>query len=87
MKTRVVNLHFEKCDVPIHRGTKWGNPFHIGKDGTRTEVIEKFFGYLLTRPDLLDAMESELKGRVLGCWCWPLDCHGDVYVGFLEPGG
>ncbi len=37
----IINLKKEKYDVYIGRGSKWGNPFHIGKDGNRKEVIDK----------------------------------------------
>lgn len=29
-------------------------------------------------PDLIEAAKRELKGKILGCWCAPLPCHGDV---------
>lgn len=64
-------------DVYIGRPSKWGNPFVVGRDGTREEVIEKFDAYLHSRPDLMAAL-PELWGKVLGCWCSPLDCHGHV---------
>lgn len=33
----------------------------------------------LVRPTI-DEIKSELKGKILGCWCSPLACHGDVLV-------
>jgi hypothetical protein len=27
---------------------------------------------------LVEKAKRELRGKVLGCWCKPLDCHGDV---------
>lgn len=77
MRTRVVHCKKELYDVYIGRPSKWGNPFTIGKDGTREEVIEKYRKYLLSRKDLLSCL-SELRGKVLGCWCSPKACHGDV---------
>lgn len=79
MKKLVVHCKKEKYDVYIGRGNGsiWGNPYQIGKDGTREEVIQKYMDYLLTRPDLISRI-GELKGKVLGCWCSPLACHGDV---------
>ena len=74
---RVVNLRYETCDVRIDRSTKWGNPFKIGRDGTREEVIEKYRRWLAGKSDLLAAV-GELRGKRLGCWCAPLACHGDV---------
>lgn len=81
--TTVVHVHREPYDVYIGRyahGFKasiWGNPFIVGRDGTREEVIAKYRVYLLGRTDLLDRL-PELQGKRLGCWCAPAACHGDV---------
>ena len=65
--------------VYIGRGSPYGNPFVIGKDGSREEVIRKYDEYLRGSPDLMAAL-PELRGKVLGCWCAPKPCHGDVLV-------
>jgi hypothetical protein len=83
MKTVVVNMREEPYDVMICRPTKWGNPFKIGWDGTRKQVIEKYRRYLQSRPDLMAALH-ELKGKRLGCVCKPQACHGDVLVELIE---
>ncbi len=62
--------------------SKWANPFPIDRPGkpghgNREEVIAKYRAYLSERPALLNAL-PELRGKVLGCWCKPLACHGDV---------
>ena len=79
MKTRVVNKYKEDYQIYIGRGSKWGNPFCIGKDGTREEVIKKYAKYILTRKDLLFSLD-ELKGKTLGCFCKPKTCHGDILL-------
>jgi predicted nucleic acid-binding Zn ribbon protein len=62
----------------------WANPFKIDEDGTREEVIEKYERCLLNeRPDLV-ARLPELRGKVLGCWCAPEPCHGDVLIRLAE---
>ncbi len=38
----VVHCKRKTYDVYIGRPGKWGNPFEIGKDGNRAEVIEKY---------------------------------------------
>lgn len=83
MKTRVVNLQHFPYDVRIDRRSKWGNPFHIGPDGTREEVIGKYREWILGQDGLLEALQ-ELRGKRLGCWCAPMQCHGDVLVELLE---
>ena len=37
----VVHCKKEPYDIYVGRPSKWGNPFRIGKDGTREEVIKK----------------------------------------------
>jgi len=75
--TAVVNRKYSGYDIYIGRPGKWGNPFEIGKDGTREEVIEKYRVWIMTQPQLL-ARVKDLKGKVLGCFCKPLACHGDI---------
>ena len=78
-KMKVVHCKREKYDVYIGRPSKWGNPFVIGKDGTREEVVEKYRDWILKNEYLMSCL-SELKGKTLGCWCSPKACHGDVLL-------
>lgn len=64
--------------VFIGRPSKWGNPFVIGRDGTRAQVIELYRAYLNARPNMKEAARRELAGKDLVCYCAPLACHGDV---------
>jgi len=72
-----VHCRREPYDVLIDRATPLGNPFVIGRDGDRAQVIAAYERYVVTRPDLM-AMLPGLRGKVLGCWCAPQSCHGDV---------
>jgi hypothetical protein len=63
--------------------SKWANPFVENTDGTRDEVIEKYRAWIVQQPELMAAL-PELKGKVLGCYCKPKACHGDVLVELLE---
>ncbi|HQT85715.1 MULTISPECIES: DUF4326 domain-containing protein [Acidiphilium] len=65
--------------VYIGRGSKWGNPFVIGRDGTREEVTAKHEYWLSRQNDLLRTID-ELKGRDLVCYCSPLACHGQILL-------
>ena len=61
--------------VPIDRSSPWGNPFKIGRDGTREAVLCDHEHWLRHEWPLV--MEIwRLRDRVLGCWCDPLPCHG-----------
>lgn len=90
--TRVVNLSKEQYDVFIGRGSKWGNPFTHIKDkttladvivDTREEAIERYREYLIGNQELLDCLD-ELEGKILGCYCKPKSCHGDILLEFLS---
>ena len=79
---RVLNKH--QAGVPpnavyIGRGSKWGNPFRIGPDGNRADVIAAYELWLSNQHHLLRALD-ELRGRDLVCFCAPLPCHGDLLL-------
>lgn len=66
--------------VNIMRPNKWGNPFILGKDGNRDEVLEKYTNYIMSNPALIDEIKKELKGKNLLCCCHPKKCHGHVLI-------
>ncbi len=74
----VVHCKKAKYDVYIGRPSVWGNPFVIGKDGDRVSVVTKYRNWLLSQPELVQRAKRELQGKILGCWCAPAACHGDV---------
>lgn len=86
--TRVVNRDKgDEFDIYIGRRTPWGNPYAIGQDGTREEVIDKFreyFGrHVLSDPGKQQMLTS-LRGKRLGCHCKPMPCHGDIIAEYLN---
>jgi hypothetical protein len=86
MKLKVYNKSPKSMDLIPHdavyvgRPTVWGNPFTIGKDGTRSEVLERYEGYLRYNPGLIKKIKKELKGKHLVCWCAPKSCHADILL-------
>ena len=66
--------------------SKWRNPFKIGLDGTRDEVIEKYRTDLLGNPRLLADL-LELRGKDVLCWCAPERCHGEVLLALRTDDG
>jgi hypothetical protein len=94
-ETKVVNLKTHRFDVYIGRYagrvTKtgrgmFGNP-HGMTSCTRDECIEMYRSYFTDKikndPKFKAAIKG-LRGKVLGCYCKPLACHGDVIVQYLE---
>lgn len=84
MMTIVVNRYKEPFQVDIGRNSKWGNPWsHESKSrakfivATREEAIDNYRHWILGQPELIAALE-EIKGKVLGCFCIPKACHGEV---------
>jgi hypothetical protein len=77
MKTTVVHCRHAPYDVYIGRPSKWGNPCKLKKGQSRETAIKQYRQWLMKQPKLL-AQVHELRGKVLGCWCKPALCHGDV---------
>lgn len=76
---KVVHCKKEPYDVYIGRPSKWGNPYVIGRDGTREDVVRAFDTYIRGNPKLMSEI-GELKGKTLGCYCNPEACHGDILM-------
>lgn len=77
-KPRVLNKYHGNIPANakyIGRGSPYGNPFVIGKDGTREEVIERFDKEILPTLDV-----EALRGHDLVCFCKPKACHGDAIM-------
>jgi len=81
--TRVVHVKKEPYDVYIGRPSIWGNPFMIGRDGDRKEVVKKYETYARKDPIIQKNLMS-LEGKTLACWCKPKPCHGDILVKLIE---
>ena len=86
----VVNVRSEHTyDVYVGRGrgSVWGNPYSIGKDGSREEVIMKYEKHLID--EILHGVKTQgdlasMYGKKLGCWCAPKSCHGDIIEVFAN---
>lgn len=76
----------ESHDVDISRGTRWGNPFVIGRDGDRETVVRRYAERVWDDSELLAAL-WKLHGKRLGCRgnCAPNLCHGHVLRALCHP--
>ena len=85
---RVLNQKKDKIDwttsVFIGRPSKWGNPYRVDVDGSRTEVIALYESYIKSNRRLVNDL-SELHGKNLVCFCSPKVCHGDVLLRLANP--
>lgn len=92
MSTHVVNLKHEPYDVYIGRPGPWGNPYSHKPSNVQgtvivssvTEAIMKFEQYARSDQEFVARIKRELKGKVLGCFCKPQPCHGDVLAKIAE---
>ena len=89
LSTKVVNLRVQQYDIFIGRPSKWGNPFthlHGIKNTEKVDSIEEAVSrYEAWIQWMMEAFPEEynldeLRGKVLGCYCKPGLCHGDVLV-------
>jgi Domain of unknown function (DUF4326) len=85
---KVFNKHglYHSDAVLVDRTTPFGNPFVIGRDGTREEVIDKYERWIFQSQQrwLREKMIAELRGKDLLCWCAPEECHADIIVGIAN---
>lgn len=91
--TRVVNINYTPMyDVYIGRPGKgesgyFGNPFKPGEGVTRDDTIDryaKWFDMKILQDAMFRRRVQELRGKILGCFCKPARCHGDVIVTYLN---
>ena len=65
----------------------FANPYKITPNTTREEVLERYKYYIIEKisNDKNYAIELlKLKGKNLGCWCYPEPCHGNVLLKLIE---
>lgn len=77
---RAVHCKREAYTVYAGRPSILGNPFVIGKDGTRIDVISKFEQYARSNNKVMQAIKTLKESDVIGCWCKPQACHVDVII-------
>lgn len=86
MRTKVVNLRKERYDVYIGRPGPFGNPYKVdrlGRAGALERYRQHFHDRLHSDKGFAAAVES-LRGKTLGCFCKPQECHGDVIAEHLN---
>lgn len=92
-ETFIVNSKKVKCEVYIGRPSKWGNPFThnkgeslaLYKTKTRKEAVDNYKLWI-TEGEGKHLLEDlhELRGKILGCWCKPKLCHGDILIELIN---
>lgn len=91
-KTTVVNIRRNEYDVYIGRAGHghdgyFGNPFSAMRDGGRERAIalyEIYFYKRLQTDSEFATRVDELRGKRLGCFCSPKNCHGNVIASYLN---
>ena len=67
--------------------SKWHNPFPVKKGNKKyktnvkryslDESLKMYREYVESNDDLMNSLQ-ELDDKILGCWCKPSRCHGDI---------
>ncbi len=79
--------------MPGLPGSVLGNPFKIGRDGTREESLVKYRRWLWEQINLKNEVYLELRriaeltahGDIaLLCWCAPKPCHAEIVKRAVE---
>lgn len=95
VKSKVVHCKKERYNVYIGRPSKWGNPFTHKQDGKtlakyivedRDAAVNAYREWITNGEGkhLIDDLHELKGGHILGCWCKPQACHGDVLLELLD---
>jgi hypothetical protein len=96
-RTRVVNVNKgAACDVYVgRRGSDptgksdgyFGNPIVLKNERQRSAVLQMFKAYMAKRiafdPEYARRVDA-LQGKVLGCHCYPLECHASILAAHAD---
>lgn len=98
--TKIVNLTKEKCDIKITRKPDgsisttpninhigyFGNPFTLELYGREEclRLYRLYFQMRIQNDAIFRANIESLRGKILGCFCKPLPCHGDIIKEYLD---
>jgi hypothetical protein len=90
---RGYNSEHINSNVPIDSRGWLGNPYRVGRHGSREEVVEKFMNDFIQKLNSNAEFRravAELEGETLGCWCQRAHeddgdlCHGEVIKRAVE---
>ena len=66
------------------KSSQWANPFKLKKEG-RDKCLELYETWVREKINREGTDElKKLKNKVLGCWCHPEKCHGDILIKILN---
>ena len=88
---KVVDLRKEPYDIYIGREnffyqlpeSKWHSPFPLEAFHNERDLVLSLYEKYIRNGPLWDDLE-ELDGKILGCWCGNLPCHGDILLKLLN---
>ena len=72
----------------VARPGRWGNPFIIGRDGTRAQCVARYRDWLMQpgQAALRRQAREALAGSNLACWCVSgTPCHADILLALVNP--
>lgn len=88
--TTIVNKKYQKGTHYCGRGSLFGNPYIIGRDGDRNVVCDRYeewFNFLI-KDRVFRAEVLKLKDEVLECFCKDpnkyVRCHLETIVRYLD---
>ena len=85
------NEYIGRCGVVVinnerfpKKSSPWANPFTVKKEG-RDKCLELYETWVRDKIDKEGFEELiKLKDKMLGCWCKPEKCHGDILVKIIN---
>jgi len=66
--------------VRVDRGTPWGNPSVLRREGERDAACDACERYAVDRLAREPGWLAPLRGKDVVCWCAPKRCHADTLL-------
>ena len=85
---RAIDVHRKRAPFAVYIGRPgpWGNPFKVKEWGREGAIGNYRLWFLegMDQEELRARAVRELTGKVLGCYCSPKKCHGDVLAEYVN---
>jgi len=78
------NIKIGRDMCRLHKGlyvSKWANAYSCHTFG-RDMCLKTYRKYIRSQPNSLQSI-STLNGKTLGCFCWPLEYHGNIIISVI----
>ena len=80
-RKRTKGFRLPQNTICVTRPSRWGNPYHVGQDGTAQECVDRFWECFVEDAAYRADVKATLAGKNLACFCsLTAPCHADLLL-------